>query len=175
MTIERFGLIKFAGNDVTIFGPDITIGQKAPEFTVHTQDWSDFNGLDGTRGKVRIISSILSLSTSVCDRETRRFNQEASALDDRIVILTVSMDLPFALKNWCAAAGVDRVITLSDHKTAEFGQKYGVLIKELRFFRRAIFVVDQNDQVVYSAYMPALGDEPNYPEVLDAARRALRD
>jgi thiol peroxidase len=173
MTIERFGLIKFAGNDVTVIGPDITIGQKAPEFTVHTQAWSDFNGLGGTSGKVRIISTILSLSTSVCDRETRRFNQEASGMDDRIVILTISMDLPFAIKDWCAAAGVDRVITLSDHKTAEFGQKYGVLIKEHRILRRAIFVVDQNDQVVYSAYMPAFGDEPNYPEVLEAARRVL--
>jgi thiol peroxidase len=94
-------------------------------------------------------------------------------MDDRIVILTISMDLPFAIKDWCAAAGVDRVITLSDHKTAEFGQKYGVLIKEHRILRRAIFVVDQNDQVVYSAYMPAFGDEPNYPEVLEAARRVL--
>jgi thiol peroxidase len=111
----------------------------------------------------------------VCDRETRRFNQEATGLDDRIVILTVSMDLPYLLKNWCAAAGVDRVKTLSDHKNADFGQKYGVLLKEQRILRRAVFVVDRNDMVVYSAYMPALGDEPNYPEVLEAAKRALRD
>ena len=174
MIIERFGLIKFGGKDVTVIGPDITVGQKAPEFTIYDQNWAAFNGLQDTKGKVRIISTLLSLNTSVCDRETHRFNQEAAGLDDRIVILTVSMDLPFTLKNWCAATGVDRVITLSDHKTGEFGQKYGVLIKEQRFFRRAIFVIDQNDIVVYSAYMPVLGDEPNYPEVLDAARQALK-
>ena len=125
------------------------------------------------KGKVRIVGSLPSLSTSVCDRETRRFNQEASELNDQIVILTVSMDLPYTIKNWCAAAGVDRVITLSDHKSAEFGQKYGVLIKEYRVFRRAAFVIDQNDMVVYAAYMPAIGDEPNYPEVLKAAKLAL--
>ncbi len=175
MRIERVGLLKFGGSEVTVIGPDILVGQRAPEFTVASQDWSTFNGLNNTKGKVRIIGSLPSLSTSVCDRETRRFNQEASGLDDRIIILTESMDLPFTIKNWCAAAGVDRVITLSDHKNADFGQKYGVLLKEHRFLRRAVFVVDRNDMVVYSAYMPTIGDEPNYPEVLEAARRALRD
>lgn len=173
MTIERKGILKFSGNDVTVIGPDIQVGQKAPEFSVTAQDWSTFTGLQDTKGKVRIIGSLPSLNTSVCDRETRRFNQEAIELDERIVILTVSMDVPFTLKNWCAAAGVDRVITLSDHKTTNFGQKYGVLIKEHRFFRRAVFVVDQNDNIVYVSYMPAIGDEPNYPEVLKAAKLAL--
>jgi thioredoxin-dependent peroxiredoxin len=175
MVIERVGLLKFGGNDVTVIGPDILAGQKAPEFTVITQDWSTFNGLKDTKGKVRIIGSLPSLNTSVCDRETRRFNQEATGLDEQIAILTVSMDLPFTIKNWCAVAGVDRVKTLSDHKDADFGQKYGVLLKDQRFFRRAVFVVGRNDMVVYSAYMPAIGDEPNYLEVLESARRALRD
>ena len=175
MAIERVGVIKFGGNDVTVIGPDIQVGQQAPEFAVVAQDWSTFNGLQDTKGKVRIIGSLPSLNTSVCDRETRRFNQEATGLDERIVILTVSMDLPFTLKNWCAAAGVDRVTTLSDHKIGDFGQKYGVLIKDQRFLRRAVFVVDQNDKVVYSAYMPTIGDEPNYAEVLEAARRALNN
>ncbi len=173
MAIERVGLIKFSGNDVTVIGPDIKVGQKAPEFNAVTQAWLPFNALQETKGKVRIVGSLPSLSTSVCDRETRRFNQEASELNDQIVILTVSMDLPYTIKNWCAAAGVDRVITLSDHKDAEFGQKYGVLIKEYRVFRRAAFVIDQNDVVVYAAYMPAIGDEPNYPEVLKAAKLVL--
>ncbi len=174
MQIERFGLIKFREKDVTVVGPDITVGQKAPDFTAQDQNWADFNALQETRGKVRIIGSLPSLNTSVCDRETRRFNQEATGLDERIVILTVSMDLPFMLKNWCASANVDRVTTLSDHMTGEFGQKYGVLLKENRIFRRAIFVIDQQDLVVYSAYMPKIGDEPNYPEVLEAARHALK-
>jgi thioredoxin-dependent peroxiredoxin len=175
MTIERVGLIKFAGNDVTVIGPDIVVGQKAPEFTAVASDWSTFHGLQDTKGKIRIIGSLPSLSTSVCDRETRHFNQEAIELDDRIVILTVSMDLPYTLKNWCAAAGVDRVKTLSDHKNVEFGPKYGVLLKEQRILRRAVFVVDRNDVVIYSAYMPTIGDEPNYPVVLESAMRALSD
>jgi thiol peroxidase len=173
MAIERVGIFKFRGNDATVMGPDLLVGQKAPEFTVETQDWAGFTGLADTRGKVRIIGSLPSLSTSVCDRETRRFNQEATGLDEKIVILTVSMDLPFTLKNWCAAAGVDQVITLSDHRYADFGQKYGVLLKDQRIFRRAIFVVDRDDTVVYSAYMPALGDEPDYPKVIEAASQAL--
>ena len=175
MTIERTGLLKFEGKEVTILGPEITVGQKAPEFTVQAQDWSSFNGLQDSIGKVRIIGSLPSLSTSVCDRETRRFNQEAANLDEGIVILTISMDLPFTLKNWCAASGIDRVITLSDHKNAEFGMKYGVLVKEHRFLRRAIFVINRDDIIAYSAYMPTIGDEPNYTDVLDTARHALKD
>jgi thiol peroxidase len=173
MATQRKGLLKFAGQDVTIVGNDITVGQKAPEFTAQAQDWSVFHGLGNTRGKVRIIGSLPSINTSVCDRETRRFNQEAAALGENLAILMVSMDLPYTLKNWCAAAGVDKVITLSDHISVEFGEKYGVLILENRIFRRAIFVVDQNDEVIYAAYMPALGEEPKYDEVLAAAKKAI--
>ena len=152
----------------------MSVGQKAPEFTVHAQDWSVVNALESTQGKVRIIGSLPSFNTSVCDRETRRFNVEAASLGDGIAILMLSMDLPFTLKNWCAAAGVDKVVTLSDHQNGDFGEKYGVLIQENRIFRRAIFVVDSSDTVVYAAYMSALGDEPNYAEVLEAARAALK-
>ena len=173
MTIERKGIIKFEGKDVTVIGPDVVVGQKAPEFTAHGPDWTTVQALDSTRGKVRIIGSLPSLSTSVCDRETRRFNQEATSLGEDVAILVVSMDLPFTTRNWCGAAGVDRVLTLSDHLDTEFGVKYGVLIKELRIFRRAIFVIDRKGQVVYADYMPALGDEPNYAEVLDVAKKNL--
>jgi thiol peroxidase len=173
MSIERKGLFQIAGNDVTIIGPDITVGQQAPEFMTHTQDWNSFSGLEHTKGKVRIIGSLPSLNTSVCDRETRRFNQEAADLGENIVILVISMDLPYTLKNWCGAAGVDKVITLSDHQSAEFGEKYGVLIQERRILRRAIFVVDVNGQVDYVAYMSVLGEEPNYSEVISAAKKAL--
>ena len=173
MSIEREGQFNFKGNDVTIVGEDIRVGEQAPEFSAQTQDWVNFKGIMNTAGKVRIIGSLPSLNTSVCDRETRRFNQEASSLSEEIVILMLSMDLPYTLKNWCAAAGVDRVITLSDHKWAEFGEKYGVLLKEPRVFRRAIFVVDSDGKVVYADYMPAIGDEPKYEEVLAAAQTAL--
>ena len=125
-------------------------------------------------GKVRIIGSLLSVSTSVCDHETRLFNQKANELGGDITIQTISMDLPYTLKNWCAAAGIDKVIMLSDHLNADFGQKYGVFIKETRIFRRAIFVIDRKDTVVYSAYMPVFGEEPKYDEVLEAAKQALK-
>ena len=174
MTIERVGIFKIGEKEVTVIGPDLLVGQTAPEFHVLTQDGTTFNGLENTQGKVRIIGSLLSLSTSVCDPETRRFNQEAASLGEHVVILTVSMDLPYTLKNWCAAAGVDRVITLSDHINADFGQKYGVLLKEPRVFRRAAFVVNPDGVVTYSAYMPVLAQEPNYPEVLEAAKKALK-
>jgi thiol peroxidase len=172
--MERKGIFKIGENEVTVIGPDISVGDKAPEFSVLTQNGSIFNGLEDTQGKVRVIGSLLSLSTSVCDPETRRFNQEAASLGGDVVILTISMDLPYTLKNWCAATGVDRVITLSDHINADFGQKYGVLLKEPRVFRRAAFVVNPDGVVTYSAYMPILAQEPNYPEVLEAAKQALK-
>jgi thiol peroxidase len=131
------------------------------------------SALESSAGKVRIIGSLPSLNTSVCDSETRRFNEEAAALGEDIAIIMVSMDVPFTLKSWCAAAGIERVLTLSDHLAGEFGEKYGVLLKEFRIFRRAIFVVDRRGMVVYAAYMPVIGDEPIYAEVLDAAQAAL--
>jgi thiol peroxidase len=173
MTQERFGIVKFKGQDVTVIGADLKPGQAAPEFTVQSLDWAPFNGLADTQGKVRIISAVLSLDTDVCDRETRRFNQEAAALSKNIAILVISNDLPFTQKRWCGATGVDQVTVLSDHMSTDFGVKYGVLIKEVRFLRRAVFVVDRTGKLTYVAYMPALGDEPDYAEVLSAARAAL--
>lgn len=173
MSTVRTGIFEFRGADAPVVGSDIRLGQQAPEFTAHGMDWSVVKGLEGTQGKVRIIGSLPSLNTSVCDRETRRFNQEAAALGEDIVIMVVSMDLPYTLKNWCGAAGVDRVITLSDHMEAEFGEKYGVLLKDQRILRRAIFVVDRQGKVDYADYMPKLGDEPNYEDVLAAAKAAL--
>lgn len=172
-TIERTGLIQVGGKDATIIGNDLKVGQTAPEFKVHALDWSIVHGLADTAGKVRIIAAVPSLDTDTCDRETRRFNQEASRLSKDIVIEVISTDLPYAQKRWCGAAGVDQLMVLSDHLSVEFGEKYGCLIKERRTLRRSVFVVDRQDKVVYTAYMPALGVEPNYEEVLAAARAAL--
>ncbi len=171
--VERPGLIQFGGRGVTVVGEDITVGQQAPEFTVTAQDWSAFHGLADTEGKVRIIAAVPSLDTPVCARETRRFNESAAALGEDIAILVISMDLPFAQARWCGAEGIDQVTVLSDHKDADFGPKYGVLIKEVRLLRRAVFVINRSGKVVYADYMPALGDEPDYDAVLEAARRAL--
>lgn len=171
---ERTGLMKFGGREVTVIGDDLKPGQPAPEFNVQAQDWSTFRGLADTQGKVRIIAAVPSLDTAVCDRETRRFNVEAAGLGSDIVIMVISTDLPYAQKRWCGAAGVDQVRVLSDHMTAEFGERYGCLIKENRVLRRAAFVVGRDGRVVYAAYMPVLGEEPNYEEVLAAARAALQ-
>ena len=173
MTTERFGIIKVGGREATVIGDDVQVGQDAPEFTVHATDWSLVRGVADTKGKVRIIASVPSLDTDVCDRETRRFNQEAAALDKNILIQTISTDMPYAQKRWCGAAGVDQVMTLSDHQNAEFGEKYGVLIKERRILRRAVFVIGRDDKITYVAYMPSNGDEPNYEEVIEAAKKAL--
>jgi thiol peroxidase len=173
MASERTGLIQFKGQPATVIGPDLRVGDPAPEFSVQNLDWTTVRGLADTAGKVRIIAAVPSLDTDVCDRETRRFNQEAAALSKEIAILVVSMDLPFAQKRWCGAAGVDQVVVLSDHMTADFGTKYGCLIKEGRVLRRAVFVVDRSGRVRYAAYMPALGEEPKYGEVLEMAKAAL--
>lgn len=173
MATERFGLIQVGGKDATVIGDDLKVGSNAPDFSVQANDWSVLRGLADTAGKVRIIAALPSLETDVCDRETRRFNEEAAKLSKDIVVEVVSTDLPYTQKRWCGAAGVDQVRTLSDHMTAEFGERYGVLIKERRILRRAVFVVDRNGKLTYVAYMPQLGQEPDYAAVLDAARKAL--
>ncbi len=173
MAAERFGIIKFAGKDQTVVGDDIKVGQKAPDFVIQKNDWSLAKGLKETKGKVRIIAAVPSLDTAVCDRETRRFNEEAAKLSKEIAVLVVSMDLPVAQKRWCGAAGVDQVMTFSDAVKADFGKKYGTLMKEVRILRRSIFIVNKKGMVTYVAYMPTNGDEPNYEEVLVAARAAL--
>ena len=173
MVTERTGIIKYAGQEQTIVGDDIQVGQKAPNFTIQKNDWSLSKGMKVTARKVRIILSVPSLDTPVCDRETRRFNEEAGKLGKGIAVLVVSMDLPVAQKRWCGAAGVDQVMVLSDHQNAEFGEKYGVLVKERRTLRRAVFVVGRDDKIVYAAYMPSSSVEPNYEEALEAAKKAL--
>lgn len=173
MATERFGLIQVGGKDATVIGDDVKVGDTAPDFSLHALDWSVVRGIGDTQGKVRILAAVPSLDTPTCDRETRRFNQEAASLSDDIVIEVISTDLPYAQKRWCGAAGVDQVMVLSDHQAAEFGEKYACLIKERRTLRRAVFVVDRQGKITYVAYMSALGMEPTYEEVLEAARAAL--
>jgi thiol peroxidase len=165
--------IRFRGKDRTTLGPALQVGQAAPDFVATGRDWSVVRPIADAAGKVRVLAAVPSLDTSVCDKETRRFNEEAAALDPDIRIYVLSTDLPFALERWCGAAAVDRVTTLSDHNSVDFGMKYGCLLDEARVLRRAVFVVDRKGVVVYADYMTALSEEPNYEEVLAEARKAL--
>ncbi|MDD2921240.1 MAG: thiol peroxidase [Anaerolineales bacterium] len=169
---KRTGLIKFAGQEVTVIGDDIVVGQKAPDFTIQKNDWSMSKAFKETPRKIRVIAAVPSLDTPVCDRETRRFNEEAAKLGKDVAIMVVSTDLPIAQKRWCGAAGIDQVMTVSDVVKTDFGKKYGVLMDEVRILRRAVFVVDKKRIVRYVAYMPTNGDEPNYEEVLAAVKEA---
>jgi thiol peroxidase len=169
---ERTGLVKMGDNALTLMGDDINVGDKAPDFTALNTDLAPVK-LSEYQGKVIVLAAVPSLDTPVCDLETRRFNSEMASLSEDIIILTISMDLPFAQKRWCGAQGVERVTTLSDHKDADFGMKYGVLIKELRLLARAIFVLDRQGVVQYKEIVPELGSEPNYDNTLQKANDLL--
>ncbi len=170
MPVERSSAVSFKGGPVTLVGPEIHVGDRAPDFTVLASDLSPVT-LASSKGKVRIISVVPSLDTPVCDAQTRRFNEEAARLPD-VEVLTVSMDLPFAQKRWCGAAGVDKVKMLSDHRDASFGTAWGTLIKELRLQARAVFVVDKNDMVRHAEYVKEITSHPNYEAALAAAKGA---
>jgi thiol peroxidase len=167
---ERKGAVTMRGNPLTLVGNLVREGDKAPDFTVLDTDLKPVT-LSACKGKVCIISSVPSLDTPVCDLETRRFNSEAGNLGEDVVILTISMDLPFAQKRWCGAAGVTKVKTLSDHRDASFGTAYGVLIKELRLLGRAVFVVDRAGSVRYVELVKEVAHEPNYEAALEAVKK----
>ena len=169
---ERTGMITMRGNPLTLIGKEIKPGEPAPDFESLNNELKPVR-LSSFRGKVVVISAVPSLDTPVCDMETRRFNSEAAKLSDDIVILTISMDLPFAQKRWCGAAGVDKVVTLSDHREAEFGKAYGVLIKELRLLARAVFVVDAEGAVRYVQLVKEVAEEPDYDAVISAAKKLV--
>lgn len=173
MPVERSDFFKLGDKFATVIGEDVKVGDTAPEFTASAQDWKPVNPIAESRGKVIILSAVPALDTEVCDRETRRFNEEASRLSDDVVIYTISTDAPSTQKRWCGAAGIDRVKVASDVVNTEMGEKYGLLVKERRSLRRAVFVVDRTGKVTYAAYMQHNGLEPNYDEVIEAAKAAL--
>ena len=168
---ERAAAVTMKGSPLTVLGPARTAGDKLPDFTVVDNALQPVRARD-TSGKVRIIAAVPSLDTPVCDRETRRFNEAASALGG-VEVLVVSTDLPFAQKRWCGAAGVSRVRTLSDYQTGSFGLAMGTLIKDLRLEARAVFVVDKNDVIRYVEYVPEIGADPKYDAALEAAKQLL--
>ena len=167
---ERPGIITRKGSPLTLVGQEVREGDPAPDFEVIANDLSPFR-FSSLQGKVAIISAVPSLDTPVCDIQTRWFNEEAAKMGPNVEILTISMDLPFAQKRWCGAAGVKRVKTYSDHREAAFGLAYGVLIKELRLLARAVFVVDKAGVLRYAQLVKELGNEPNYDEILQAVAK----
>jgi len=167
---ERSGKITMKGNPLTLLGPELKIGDMAPDVVLANNDLAPVP-LSSYKGKICIISSVPSLDTPVCDMETRRFNEEAGELGDNVVILTVSMDLPFAQKRWCGAAGVDKVVTLSDYGDMSFGYAYGVLIKELKLLARSVFVLDREGIIQYIQLVKEVADEPDYQGILDAVKK----
>ena len=169
---ERTGLVTFKGNPMTLVGEEVKVGERAPNFQVADNAMQPAT-LDSFKGKVKMISSVPSLDTPVCDMETRRFNEEAGKLPDKVAVLTISMDLPFAQKRWCAAAGVEKVKTLSDYQNRSFGCAYGVLIKELKLLARAVFIVDEQDLVRYVEIVPEMTKEPDYDRVLNVVKALL--
>jgi len=166
---ERTDVITFKGNPLTLVGPELTVGQAAPEFKAVANDLSEVE-LASYRGKVVVISCVPSLDTPVCDAQTRRFNAEATNLGDHIAVLTISLDLPFAQKRWCGASGVEKVVTVSDYKAHEFGSAYGLYIKELGLLTRAVLVLDPEGVLRYVQIVPEVTDEPDYESVLQAIK-----
>ncbi|QQZ10609.1 thiol peroxidase [Heyndrickxia vini] len=162
--------VTFKGNPVTVLGNEVKVGDTAPNFTVLANDLSEVT-LNDTKGKVRLISVVPSIDTGVCDAQTRRFNEEASKLNN-VEVLTISCDLPFAQSRWCAASGLENVKTLSDHRDLSFGEAYGVIMKELRLLARSVFVVDSNDKVVYVEYVGEGTNHPDYEKAIEAAKQA---
>lgn len=170
MAEKREAAITFKGVAKTLVGPEIKVGEQAPNFTVLANDLSPVT-LEDSKGKVRLISVVPSVDTGVCDAQTRKFNEEASNLEG-VEVITVSMDLPFAQKRWCGAAGLENAKVYSDHREASFGTAYGVLIEDLRLLARAVFVVDSNDKVTYVEYVSEATNHPNYEAALEAAKKA---
>ncbi|KLV26426.1 lipid hydroperoxide peroxidase [Niallia circulans] len=162
--------VTFKHNPVTLIGNEIKVGDKAPEFTVLANDMSEVT-LASSKGKIRLFSVVPSVDTGVCDAQTRKFNEEASKLEN-VEVITVSVDLPFAQRRWCAASGLENVITVSDHRDLSFGEAYGVVMKELRLLARAVFVVDANDTVTYVEYVSEGSNHPNYEAAIAAVKEA---
>ncbi len=167
--MEEKKTVTMKGNPLTLAGNQVKVGDKAPDFEVLANDLSPVR-LSSFSGKVCLISSVPSLDTSVCDIQTKKFNEQATNFGKHVVILTISMDLPFAQKRWCGAAGIENLQTLSDHRKAEFGKAFGVLIEQLRLLARAVFIVDAKGTIRYIQIVDELTNEPDYEEVIEALK-----
>ena len=165
--MERTGVITFLGGPLTLVGEEVKVGQKAPDFTLLDNGLAP-KTLKDFEGKTVVVSVTPSLDTPVCDAQLRRFNTSATTLGEDVVVLNVSMDLPFANKRFCSVAGIEKALTLSDHRDASFGTAYGVLIKELRLLARSIFVIGKDGVVKYAEIVPEVTHDPDFEKALAA-------
>lgn len=161
--------VTFKGNPVTLVGNEVKIGDTAPDFTVLSPELKEIK-LSDYKGKVVVIAVFPSVDTGVCALQLARFNQEAANFGDDVQLLTVSVDLPFALKRYCADKGIENALTVSDHKELDFGTKYGFVIKELRLLSRGTVIVDQTGVVKYVEYVSEVGEHPNYEKALEVIK-----
>ena len=164
--------VNFGGNHVSLAGTHRKVGDKAPEYTVTGPDLQPVSS-EQYKGKVRVYSVFPSVDTPVCSLQNNRFNREASALGDEVAVLSISADLPFAQKRFCAAEGIDRVYVYSDHRDLDFGMKYGMVIEGLRLLTRAVVVVDRDGVIRYIEYVPEVTREPDYDKALAVARELV--
>jgi thioredoxin-dependent peroxiredoxin len=157
------------GKPLTLMGGGLSLGAVAPDFTVLDQESNEVR-LSQFKNKIKVISVTPSLDTPVCDLQLRRFNSEASQLPADVVVMNISMDLPFAIARFCSAAGIDKVKTLSDHRDASFGNAFGLLINELRLLARSVLILDQDNRVRYLEIVPELSNHPDYEKPLQVLR-----
>jgi len=167
--IERNNAVTKHGEPITLVGPEIKAGQKAPDFKLLDIGWKAVSLAD-SKGKTRLVSVVPSLDTKVCDLQTQRFELEAASVPGNVVMYTVSMDLPFAQERYCGAHAITKLKTLSDHMDASFGTGYGVLIKEMRLLSRSIFIIGADDNVKYVEYVKDISTHPDYDKALKALR-----
>lgn len=163
--MERTGIITMKGHPLTLVGPQLKPGDKAPDFTVLDQELAPIS-LSDFEGKFKVISVTPSLDTPVCDLQIHWFNEDAANQPKDVAVLNISMDLPFAIRRFCATAGIDKAIALSDHREASFGTNWGVLIKELRLLARSIFIVDPANVIRYVQVVPEQSNEPDYEDAV---------
>jgi thiol peroxidase len=161
--MERNGVVTMKGNPMTLIGPELKVGDKAPDFTVVDQTLKPVK-LSDYAGKTVVISVTPSIDTPVCDFQLRKINADLAGKANTVV-MNISMDLPFAIKRFCAVAEIENALALSDHKSASFGEAFGVLIKELRLLARAMFVVDKDGKLAYAEIVPEATDAPDYAAV----------
>lgn len=170
---RRENAVKMGGKPVTLLGKEIKVGDKAPEFTALKTDNSEIS-LEDLKNKIRIISVVPSVDTGVCELQTISFNEKASELGDDVVIITISMDLPFAQKRFCGAHGIDDSIVVSDHKDASFGLNYGFLMEETRLLARGVVIVDKEGTVQYVEYVDEVSNHPDYDKAIEETKKLIK-